>query len=393
MSNLGDDTGGETFMGADEAARAAEPIALALPRRHRSLLARLSGGQRTRGSIKEVAWRFGVTAVAIIAVFGFLSPLILSLTISVKSIDQLSLTSSILPESPKTMQYQGRSLDVYLVPVNGETRELALLKSSTKDNTVTFVDPADPAAAPVVWSGTRFTLKRATFLDPKWDNYVTAWNDSRFGTLLFNTIALATIETIGVLFSCTLVAYSFARFRFPGRNFLFMAVIATIFLPTFATVVPIYTLFTRLGWNGTWLPLIVPTFFANAYDVFLLRQFLMTIPRDLDEAAALDGAGPVRTLVSVILPQAWPAIVAVAIFTFVYSWNDFFGPLLYLSSSPDLQPLSLGLANFNAARALHDPGVVQAATLMTIVVPFVFFLLFQRFFVRGISITGSGVEK
>ena len=348
------------------------------PRPRRSLLARMTGTERSGGSVRQLLQRLAVTAIALVAVIGFLSPLLLSLTISVKSIDQLSLTSSILPESPKTFEYQGRTLDVYLVPING---------------TVTLVDPAHADAAPIVWSGNRFGLNRATTLDPKWDNYVTAWNDSRFWTLLFNTIALATIETVGVLFSCTLVAYAFARFRFPGRGFLFMAVIATIFLPTFATVVPIYTIFTRIGWNGTWLPLIVPTFFANAFDVFLLRQFLMTIPRDLDEAAALDGAGPVRTLVSVILPQAWPAIVAVSIFTFVYSWNDFFGPLLYLSSSPDLQPLSLGLANFNAARALHDPGVVQAATLMTIVVPFVFFLLFQRFFVSGISITGSGVEK
>jgi multiple sugar transport system permease protein len=137
--------------------------------------------------------------------------------------------------------------------------------------------------------------------------------------------------------------------------------------------------------------LIVPAFFANAYDVFLLRQFLMTIPRDLDEAAALDGAGPIRTLVSVIIPQAWPAIAAVAIFTFVYSWNDFFGPLLYLSNAQDIWPLSIGLATFHGQHNLQQPGIVQAATLMSIVVPLVFFLIFQRFFVRGIRITG--VEK
>jgi multiple sugar transport system permease protein len=378
---------------SDIGADSATPEPVRAPRRRRPLLARMSGVQSDRGSVRAALSRVAITLVAIVAVLGFLSPLLLSLTVSIKSIDQLSNSSSLFPESAKTFDYQGRTLDVYLVPIDGATRELALLKSSTKDQTVTFVDPASPDAAPIVWPGTRFTLQRATFFDPKLDNYVTAWTDSRFGTLLINTIVLATIETVGVLFSCTLVAYAFARFRFPGRGFLFMAVIATVFLPTFATVVPIYTLFTRIGWNGTWLPLIVPTFFANAYDVFLLRQFLMTIPRDLDEAAALDGAGPVRTLVSVILPQAWPAIVAVSIFTFVYSWNDFFGPLLYLSSSPDLQPLSLGLANFNSARSTHDPGIVQAATLMTIVVPFIFFLLFQRFFVKGISITGTGVEK
>ena len=131
--------------------------------------------------------------------------------------------------------------------------------------------------------------------------------------------------------SCTLVAYGFARFRFPGRNLLFLLVIATIFLPDVVTTIPTYTLFLKLGWVGTWLPLMVPAFFANAYDVFLLRQYLLTIPREMDEAAAIDGAGPFRTLVSVIIPQAWPVIIAVAIFHLVYSWNDFFGPLIYLS--------------------------------------------------------------
>ena len=353
-----------------------------------------SGRRQRRRPIRPLLERIGITVVALVAIVGFLSPLLLSITVSLKSIDQLSNGGSILPESPQTYSYNGRDLDVYVVPMpDGSTHHLALLKSSRAAGTVTFVDPAKPDAEPVVWKGNRFDLARSTTLDPQWSNYSTAWNDISFFRLLINTIALATIQTIGVLISCTLVAYAFARFRFRGRNVLFMMVVATIFLPTFATVVPIYTIFTKIGWNGTWAPLIVPAFFANAYDVFLLRQFLMTIPRDLDEAAALDGAGPVRTLVSVILPQAWPAIVAVAIFTFVYSWNDYFGPLLYLTSNQALQPLSLGLANFHGARNLQNPGVVQAATLMSIVVPLVFFLVFQRFFVKGISITGSGVEK
>ena len=114
---------------------------------------------------------------------------------------------------------------------------------------------------------------------------------------------------------------------------LFTLLLATIFLPAAVTLIPTYTLFVKLGWVGTWLPLLVPAFFANAYDVFLIRQYLLTIPRDLDEAAAIDGASAFRILRSVILPQAWPVIVAVAIFTFVYSWNDFFGPLIYLPAT------------------------------------------------------------
>jgi multiple sugar transport system permease protein len=186
------------------------------------------------------------------------------------------------------------------------------------------------------------------------------------------------------------VAYGFARFRFPGRGLLFTLLIATIFLPTAVTLIPTYTIFLQLGWIGTWLPLLVPTFLANAYDVFLLRQYLLTIPREMDDAAAIDGAGPFRTLVSVILPQAWPALIAVAIFHFVYTWNDFFGPLIYLSTAPELQPISVGLARFNGVY-FRNPALIQAGTLMTLIIPVVLFIIFQRVFTRGIVITG--VEK
>ena len=190
--------------------------------------------------------------------------------------------------------------------------------------------------------------------------------------------------------SCTLVAYGFARFRFPGQALLFTLLLSTIFLPAAVTLIPTYTIFVKLGWVGTWLPLLVPAFLANAYDVFLIRQYLMTIPRDLDEAAAIDGAGPLRTLVSVILPQAWPAIIAVSIFTFVYSWNNYFEPLIYLSTKPDLVPISVGLSRFNEIH-YTNPALIQAGTLMTLLIPVVLFMIFQRFFTRGIVITG--VEK
>jgi multiple sugar transport system permease protein len=141
---------------------------------------------------------------------------------------------------------------------------------------------------------------------------------------------------------------------------------------------------------GTWLPLLAPAFFANAYDVFLIRQYLLTIPRDLDEAAAIDGAGPFRILRSVVLPQAWPVIVAVAIFTFVYSWNDFFGPLIYLTGHEDIQPLQVGLSHFNGI--YHTKAnLIQAGNMMTLIVPVILFAVFQRVFTRGIVITG--VEK
>ena len=138
----------------------------------------------------------------------------------------------------------------------------------------------------------------------------------------------------------------------------------------------------KLGWVGTWLPLLVPAFFANAYDVFLIRQYLLTIPRDLDEAAMIDGASALRILRSVILPQAWPVIVAVSIFTFVYSWNDFFGPLIYLAGHEELQPLQVALAAFNSIY-YSEATLIQAGNIMTLIIPVILFVIFQRVFIRG----------
>jgi multiple sugar transport system permease protein len=243
----------------------------------------------------------------------------------------------------------------------------------------------------VTWEGQWRTLEPAWTFDPQWQNYADVWNQIEYPRLLFNTVAIAVIGTIGTVLSSTLVAYGFSRFRFPGRDLLFILVIATIFLPGAVTIIPTYALFTKIGWVGTWLPLLVPAFFANAYDVFLLRQYFRTIPREMDEAAAIDGAGPMRTLRSVLIPQAWPVIIAVAIFHLVYSWNDFFAPLIYLSTSPELVTLPVGLASFSGARVAENPGLIQAGTLMTLIIPVVAFLLTQRFFTRGIVITG--VEK
>ena len=153
--------------------------------------------------------------------------------------------------------------------------------------------------------------------------------------------------TIGVLISCVMVAYGFSRFRFPFRDLLFMILISVMFLPQTVTVIPTFLFFTQIGWVGTWLPLIVPSFFTNPYDTFLLRQFFMTLPRELDESAMIDGANPFQILWSIIIPQSYPVIVAVTVFHIVWAWNDYFNPLIYLSTKMDLQPVSVALARFN----------------------------------------------
>jgi multiple sugar transport system permease protein len=208
--------------------------------------------------------------------------------------------------------------------------------------------------------------------------------------MFFNTFMIAALSTVGAVISAICVAYGFSRFRFPGRNGLFLVMLATIILPFQVTLIPTYAVYFSLGWVGTWLPLIIPHFFANAYNVFLLRQYFLTIPRDLDEAAMIDGAGPFRILRSVIIPQAIPAIVAVTLFHFFWAWNEYFLPLVYLQSVPDLQPLSVGLGRFNSLYS-GEPTVIQAAALMAMALPVVVFFFAQRAFMRGVVF--GGVEK
>ena len=331
-----------------------------------------------------------VTVVMLGTLLVFLSPLAYGALVSVKSEEQISqLNSPLLPSDPATFEYQGETHSVYHVPMpDGTSRELALVKKGRQSSE--FIDPANPDAGTITWQGSWRTLQQPWQLAPHWENYTKVWDLIDFPRLLFNTVALAILGTIGTVLSCTVVAYGFARFRFPGRGVLFTIMLATIFLPSAVTLIPTYTVFVKLGWVGTWLPLVVPAFFANAFDVFLIRQYLLTIPRDLDEAASIDGAGSVRILRSVVLPQAWPVIVAVSIFTFVYSWNNYFEPLIYLAGHDELIPLQVGLKRFEGIYH-SQTTLIQAGNMMTLLIPVFLFVIFQRAFTRGIVITG--VEK
>lgn len=333
---------------------------------------------------------FGVTFFAIVLLAAFLAPLLRTTMVALKTPAQTGATNApFWPATPGTFEFDGEMLDVYVVPMpDGSTRELALLDPGRQSSV--FVDPASPAAAPITWDGSWRALERPWEFDPHWENFGEAWTIIDFPRLLFNTVMLALIGTAGTLLSCVTVAYGFSRFRFRGRNILFLVLLSTIFLPAAVTLIPTYTIFVKLGWVGTWLPLLVPAFLANAYDVFLLRQYFMTLPRELDDAAKIDGAGPIRILTSIIIPQSWAVIIAVAVFHVVYTWNLYFEPLLYLSSKPDLQPIATGLAQFNSIYS-EQVELVQAATLMTIIIPMIVFFMAQRFFMRGIVITG--VEK
>jgi multiple sugar transport system permease protein len=250
-----------------------------------------------------------------------------------------------------------------------------------------FLDPEDPEAGLIRWEGRWRTLDRDWVFDFQWGNYLRAWDTINFPRLLWNTIMYAVITTVAVVGSSSLVAYGFARYPLPRKNFLFMIVMATIILPGAVTLIPTYAVFTYIGWVGTWLPLIVPAFFANGYNIFLLRQFFLSIPKEMEEAATIDGAGPLRTFVSVILPQAKPALVAAGLFHFFFAWNHFFEPLVYLAGNPEKYPIVVGLTAFNNLYS-QQTNLIQAASLISAVLPLFVFLFAQRIFLQGIVFTG-----
>ncbi len=339
--------------------------------------------------LRQVSAKLGVTLVGLAVLVVFLLPLGYVVTTAYKLDAQSQLQNApIWPARASTFTYEGKELPLYDVPTDQGVRRLALVNPYREDSDM--IDPAHPEQGVFNVVGRWRVWKPVYTFAPKWDNFKTAWKEVQFALLFRNTFSIAVLSTIGDLISCTMVAYGFARFRIPGKAILFIILMATIMLPSQATIIPMYILFFKLGWTGTWLPLIVPAFFANAYDVFLLRQYLLTIPRELDEAAMIDGANPIRTLLWVIIPQAVPAITAVTLFHFFYAWNQYFEPLVYLIGREDLYPISVGIGKFVQTYGIY-PGRAAAMAVVTLLLPALMFFFAQRQFMQGVVITG--VEK
>ena len=327
-----------------------------------------------------------VTLFAIILVVAYLLPLAYGFITGLKSPEQMSdPRQPILPMSPETATIDGEEYPIMIVPFDDGTRELALVDKGREASG--FVDPEEPDVL-IEWEGRWRTLEPATTLDVHWDNFSTVARILDLPKLLFNTGVIAGLGMAGTLISSVLVAYGLSRFNVPFEKLIMASLIAAIILPRFVTIVPTYAVYQRLGWIGTWLPLIVPHFFANAFNVFLLRQFFMTIPRELDEAATIDGAGPLRILMTIIVPQARAAIVAVALFHFFFAWNDFFEPLVYLAGDLDKYPISVGLYGFIGLYQ-SSANLVQAGAIIAMAIPILVFLFGQRFFTKGIDVSGS----
>jgi len=250
--------------------------------------------------------------------------------------------------------------------------------------------------APLVWlissslkdQGKIFTIPPEWIPNPvKWDNYAKVFDQVPFGRFYWNSVIVTFFSTAGNVVSASLVAFSFARLRFPGRNLLFLVLLATVMIPYHVTLIPTYVLFRYLHWLDTYLPLIVPAWLGgSAFNIFLLRQFFMRLSLELDDAARIDGAGPLRIYWDIVLPQSKPAHGVVAIFSFLASWNDFFGPFIYLNTTEKFT-LPLGLQLFQSLNSTQW-NLLMAAAVMTAIPCVLLYFVAQRYFIQGVVFTG-----
>ncbi|HET7027501.1 MAG TPA: carbohydrate ABC transporter permease [Candidatus Limnocylindrales bacterium] len=219
-----------------------------------------------------------------------------------------------------------------------------------------------------------------------WENYPTALEKLGLTQALGNSLIYAIPSVIGTVISSSLVAYGFARIRWPGRDVTFIVLLATMMLPSQVTFIPLYVIYAKLGWVGTYLPLIVPTFLGNPFFIFLLRQFFRSIPDDLSDAARIDGASELRILIRIIVPLSVPALITVGLFTFIDKWGDFFGPIIYLRD-PQLYPLSVAVQTFQSAHKTDWPLSMAASVVIAAPLVVIYFFA-QRKFIEGITLTG-----
>ena len=238
--------------------------------------------------------------------------------------------------------------------------------------------PKDIYALPLKWIPDPPTL----------DNITQGWAYADFTRFSLNTLLITTLGTLGTLISSSLVAYGFARFPCRWNSILFPVVIATLMLPRQITLIPSYMMYSRFGWIDTYLPLVLPEWLGtSAFNIFLLRQFLKAIPRELDQAAEIDGCNSFGIFLKILVPVIRPALISVGIMSIIYYWNDFLGPLIYLTTSSKYT-ISIGLQYFNKSYGMNQVNLLMAVSLVTILPLITLFFFAQRYFVQGITVTG-----
>jgi len=338
---------------------------------------------------------FSHTAINIIGLF-FLMPFLWMVVTAFKSDQDVFHTPPRwLPYDNLRVEVNGQQLPLYNVITPEGVKQLAAVK--IVEGIGTFVDPANSNQTFQydIQQGATIIAEPIMHVSFRWQNFIDAMErGSRpgigvsFWVYFKNSLVVAFFSIVGTLVSNTPVAYAFARLKFPGRDILFVLILSTMMLPIQVTIIPIYLFFNDiLHWGNSFLPLIIPTFFANAYDVFLLRQFFRTIPEEMCDAARVDGASEWQIFTQIVLPLSVPVLATVTVFTFLWAWNDFTGPLLFLTS-PSNFTMALGLQDFQSQRTMIWNQLMAASVVFTVPIIVAFFFA-QKTFIQGIKLTGS----
>lgn len=351
-------------------------------------------------------WRFTGAALLNLLIFVLLTvyllPLLYMFVTSLKEPDQVSagLMAPLYPAAISQYRYQGKDYPLMEVPTVDGIEQWAMIQ--THRTYSEFIDPQNPAQGLIHWDGYWGSLKNVYDFHLTFDSF-NFWKQANLPQGILNTLIVIGITEIGVLVSSIAVAYGFSRFRIPGGKWLFYMLIATILIPDSITLIPTYRTYYNLlyvwlphqpllqfsfyiPWN--WLPLIAPHFFSSAIFVFLLRQNFLSIPRDLDEAAMLDGAGPLRILIQIILPQSIPVVATVAMLHFFYMWNEFRLSSLYYGANDNFWLLAPRLQFGAPPLGVNPEPAIQSGALILMIVPVIVLLAFQRFFMQDMAVTG-----
>ncbi len=338
---------------------------------------------------------FSHTAINLIGLF-FLMPFLWMVVTAFKSdLDIFHTPPRWLPYDNLTVAVNGQQLPLYNVTTPEGIKKLAAVQ--IVDGIGTFVDPATPGQTfeYKIQQGATVIATPIMHISFRWQNFIDAMQrgsrpgvGASFWVYFKNSLVIAFFSIVGTLLSNTPVAYAFARLKFPGRNILFVLILSTMMLPIQVTIIPIYLFFNDfLHWGNSFLPLIIPTFFANAYDVFLLRQFFRTIPEEMCDAARVDGASEWQIFTQIVLPLSTPVLATVSVFTFLWAWNDFTGPLLFLTS-PSNFTMSLGLQDFQSQHTMIWNQLMAASVVFSVPI-IIAFVFAQKTFIQGIKLTGS----
>jgi multiple sugar transport system permease protein len=333
-------------------------------------------------------------AIIMVGLF-FLVPFIWMLMTAFKSDQDVFHTPPRwLPYDNVRVEVNGEELPLYNVKTEEGVKKLAMIQ--IVEGIGQFVDPENPGQILEfdIQQGQEKIAEPIMHISFRWQNFQDAMErgsrpgvGASFWVYFKNSLIIAFLSIIGTLVSNAPVAYAFARIKFPGRDALFIFVLTTMMLPFQVTMIPMYKLFNDyLGWGDTILPLVVPTFFANAFDVFLLRQFFRTIPEEMCDAARVDGASEWQVFTRIVIPLSTPVLATITVFTFLWAWNDFTGPLLFLNS-PRNFTMALGLQDFQMQRTMVWNQMMAAATIFTVPIIIAFFFA-QKTFIQGIKMTG-----